>query len=392
MNKYEDLGIVLISASMMYINVLLSIPILIYSIIKNSKYLSITIPLFFSIIAYNIIPTYEYDLYRIYENYQQYELFGEYFFVRDGFLLFLYSLIKTLGLSRELLPFIACFLIFYSKISFVQSLNDELVAKSKNYIFLFLCISLMSVPLLQFSGIRFSSAIAFLTLSIAFLNQNKTYHALLFCILAVFCHVSSLIFVLAWGLSLILRGCLDKIKFFLILTSLVIGFFSTEIVQFVSHYVDIVNSLVGWNFFSVETYITGEWGIDRLSNLNETGALVLNITKMIVMYFLIYTVIFLPNNKVTGCYIILISMALMFYQFGTLFDRISQFAIILMIYTFLKNTNMLYSSKSYSVHLFLLFSSFFIFRAIDYRNSHEIIVSAFMEISNLSIMHIILGG
>ncbi|MCV5410410.1 hypothetical protein OFN21_31545, partial [Escherichia coli] len=62
-----------------------------------------------------------------------------------------------------------------------------------------------------------------------------------------------------------------------VFSALLVISFNEQLVRFLTTVIEFINQLFDWNFISIDTYITGKWGLERAQELNSTGQLVLGI-------------------------------------------------------------------------------------------------------------------
>ncbi|HGU1879963.1 TPA: O112ab family O-antigen polymerase, partial [Escherichia coli] len=97
----------------LFFNVFIYVPRLIIGVLTVDKTLIITFPLMLSVLAYNFIPPETYDLYRHYENYQNFLNNNEVSFIRDFFLYFLFTVGRFFDLNNGFIAFVSCYILYF---------------------------------------------------------------------------------------------------------------------------------------------------------------------------------------------------------------------------------------------------------------------------------------
>lgn len=113
MLNIRDFCIRIIDVTLLSINALLFLPRLIIGVASADKNIAFSFPLMLSILAYYFSPPSTYDLFRHYENYQIFISTGEVSFIRDYYLLALFSIGALFSLKANFIAFISCFILYY---------------------------------------------------------------------------------------------------------------------------------------------------------------------------------------------------------------------------------------------------------------------------------------
>ena len=384
----KNIGLILFDLSLLMINIVLYIPRLFISLLVRDKSIMYMLPLFFAIISVSLIPPYNYDLFRINHNYTNYLLYNEFQYVRDLYLYSLFFVGKWIGLNPGFLTFISCYLIYFSSLKLLFSNKNLFKFKNIEYFALVLII-LLSVSVIQYTGIRFSSALAFLLLSCHYHFNNRNKKAILFLLLSIITHISIVILLPMLFLSSRLKNK-KKARYkqlIFLLIMFVLGFFSNIITDALIYIVNMVNNILGWSFISISTYISGEWGVDRNSALNSTGQMVSNLNVYMTCMFMFSILFITPRNiKLFNIYVVLAGFTFLLQQYSTIFDRYSQVCIIYIIVL------IVYIPKGRSTYAYMfLFMLYFLFlRIIDIRNNIDFLLTGYADLYNHSFINTII--
>ncbi|WP_324039527.1 EpsG family protein [Aeromonas dhakensis] len=385
----KDISVAFLSCFSLLINVYLVTPFVTYIIYNRLKCVVYIVPLSLSILAFNIVPTYEYDLYRIYEALSQYKINGEFNYARDGLLISLFYLFDTLSINQSLLPALSCFFIYFSKIFFAKNFFERYLLLNRNLWIVFVLISIFSVPLLQFSGIRFSTALAFLTLGLYSFSANNRLLGILFYALAVFSHASAILFILVYVVNILVKIDYYKYRMLFIFMAIIMSFDMQLIINAMVYISGYVNDFFGWSFFSVDTYVDGAWGVERAISLNKTGQLVLTFTKTALCTILIVNVFFFCSKEFSALLVSLTAITICLYDFGTLFDRFGQFCILVLIANMIHFYTYNCRSKLHILNSFSVLFVFILFRALEFKDAFNILSVSNSDIYNLSLFHLL---
>ncbi|PSV37790.1 EpsG family protein [Photobacterium sp. GB-36] len=384
----KTIGHTLLDVSLLMMNVILYIPRLFMSILTREDSVKYTLPLFFSIIAFSFYPTYQYDLFRIYNNYHSYISTNEYQYTRDFLLYSLFFIGSKLGLKANFLVFFSCYLIYFASLKVLFDYKDIKHIKTLDYFLLFI-IFILSIPIIQYTGIRFSSALAFLLLSLNyyFLEQKKK--SIFFLFLSIFSHIALIIIIPILFVSQKIRvmNFSRSTQIIFIMIMFFIGLFPSIITENAIFLIDKINNLMGWSFISVSTYISGEWGVGRLTELNSTGQLVANF-KTYSLCLLLFLFCFIVPRKLQlfNSYIFLVGFVFLFQQYATFFDRYSQVCVIYII------VMTLYIPKTRIYYCYILSLTFFLFciRSIEVKDSIDFLFTSYSSIYKHSLINVIL--
>ncbi|MBF4244656.1 hypothetical protein EA004_06300 [Vibrio anguillarum] len=380
----------IMDALLLSINITMYIPRMVLAVYRKEKDIVIFVPLFFSILAFYFNPTYEYDLFRHYQSYELYINNYSEGFNKDFFLYGLFVIGKFFNFSRGFLPFISCFLIYFSLSSvFIKIHENDRSLSGINYIFSYILV-LSSVSLVLYTGIRFSSSVAAFCLGIYYFAVQGRVRFLSLILFSPLIHVSMLLPVLIFLFCLCFN--LGKnynriIHLFLLAFSLFFGLNSHVILEQLVNIINSFNLLLGASI-DIATYITGTYGKDRISGFNSTGQLIYNISIYAkLMVIVIHYISSIDRTDLLSRFNMVLSCAcISIIQYSTFYGRYSQVLIVCLIYSILSENNKNFSKK---ILLLLLFVYLIFFRLIDLKDNISVYINSYYDFNNLSLFNLI---
>lgn len=316
----------------------LCIPLIILGLIRDKKHSIVYIvllALLMALIAYNLNPEYEYDLYKYkYVMEKEYSIldFGQYvqiIFDNNKFLFeFLKYIISQIG-NYRLLPFIGVFtgflIVFYTIFDYAKIKNIS-VYKAIFVILTFICI----LNFLDFaSGIAqiLAVIIAMFSFYLEYIKEKKKWYYKLLYILPGFIHASMFIAII---LRILLNFNLKKYIKFVIPLLIFYGIAGNFIAYIISPFevIPIIGTLISK---------AGMYLVDRPACWDSTYGIAL---MLLNIFYLTIFLITSRHNKEKGKFDELILLIILFnifsVQYYDICARFSSFAMVLMNIYFLK--------------------------------------------------------
>ncbi|ENP0106676.1 O112ab family O-antigen polymerase [Escherichia coli] len=375
----------------LFFNVFIYVPRLIIGVLTVDKTLIITFPLMLSVLAYNFIPPETYDLYRHYENYQNFLNNNEVSFIRDFFLYFLFTVGRFFDLNNGFIAFVSCYILYFYWLKILY-INFDYKAKKKNSPLYFL-IFFITPPLVIYTGVRFSTGLILTLYGIVnWIQLRNVKLGIVYIICGLTAHFSmaliALIFIFTSYFNNIFSNKYLRVGF--VFSALLVISFNEQLVRFLTTVIEFINQLFDWNFISIDTYITGKWGLERAQELNSTGQLVLGIRNygMLFLILLFCPLISFNKNKYTNFYYVMCAVTILVFPFTAVFDRYGTFLIFFIVYylsTLQKKTNI------EIIYFLTLIVYLIFFRAIDIKDNISVYTESYSNILNLSLIKVLLG-
>ncbi len=355
----------------MFLNIYISIPLILLSFLKKDSSVKITIPLFLSILAYYFIPGVDFDLYRHFTSYDFFNNGHELEYSRDFLLEMLFIIGGFIGLDKHFLPMLSCFVLYFF---WMATLNLKKENVKKNY-YAVVVIYLLTIPIILYSGLRFGMGLAFGIYSLYLLDNNNIKKGVVFILLAVITHFSMVIIPFVLCLQVILskfmlmksRSQIISYLIFCFIISLNIELIVDQIIEFV---VIVNHGVFGWNFITVDSYLTGSYGLERLDSLNSNGSLLINLKKYSLIGLLVTYVIFYklsPQKKLDIWFVVLVCLCIVVISFSTIYGRFSQLALMLLVYDF--SEKKFIENKKGLVIVFILMFNLLLSRLLEVNNN-----------------------
>ena len=360
-------------------------------LINRNRFSVVIVALSIAVYGFYMTPTESYDLYRHFYNYEMYALYGKSLEnSKDLFLLFLYWLGSLLNLDPGFIPFLSAFIFYYFLLSIFFDSTKSLNVK---YRALFLFLYLLVVPIVFFTGLRFSTGLILFSYSFVCVKHKNTVR-----VLSVFAHFSLIIPLLILVFSKAFRGKFNKLNIsVLILFFFFVGLNPYLYINVIAYFLDAFNSSFGVQLFSIDTYIYGEWGLERLNSKNLTGLFfyVLNsFFLVLIMLISVYNNVSQINHSpVVRFNFFLVLFLLLTISLSTVFLRFSLLFVILSIYA-----NAIYFKKNLKTYalIFIIVFNFLVRRVVELSSYHEFILSPLDDLVGASmtgvIYKLIVGG
>lgn len=375
------------------VNNIFLLPKIIYDVNSNSRSLTLSLPFFMGALAFLLQPTYEYDLYRIFEGYKTYA-YSEFSLSEnlEFYLTTLYYIVNKFQFNVHFIPFISSFILYFviAKIHYDNVNSSESCTKYLRLLTFF--IMFMSVPFLLFSGIRFSTSIAVFLLGWHLFYRGSKLLGVGLVLASFSFHFSMILPTLLFLISLLTKFSYSrKFKILVIIVCAILGFLSDLMIDVMTSLVLNFNSVFGLAI-DYTTYVTGLYGVERSSSFNETGRMVFLIKNygLVFILFALNWRALNRNGSRENFLFYLFSFCLLSFNFATIFGRYSQLLIILSlsccIYDIAINKRRLFNFC-----LLLLTTIYFLlFRFIEIKNNLPILLSSYSDFYKFSYFNIIL--
>lgn len=322
----------IVSFSMMFINVFLSLPILIISIYKKKESIFL-ISLFLAVLGFFFVPANEsYDIARYYQTFID-EIYRKSFFESQGGIIaeYLVNILVYLKLPPNFLPFISAFVSYYFLLkTFELSVNKKKIS-NLNYTILFL-LSYISIPIIGYTGIRSLSATAIFIFAV--LKEKNKYMRLIYLIFSIFIHTSMLIPVTIFYFCVLFLK--KRVKYSKSLTFI---FIFLGILLTPNNFLYLIDNINKLNIIYIyPNYILGKWGMSFMEAKPTLISKLTNYTLLFLRFVIVfYFNIFIyeknkKNNFVKENFILLFScFCFTLYRYFIFWERYTNI-LILMIY------------------------------------------------------------
>lgn len=356
---------IFISILTLSLNALLFIPLLIKGIITKQKSTPLFTAIFFSLISYYFIPPEEFDLYRHYESFEYFLLNSEPLHkLKDLYLLSLFNISEYLNIKKEFLYAISVIIYYYIITSVLISLLKTNNINDKKLILILSFLYLFSNTLVEISGLRFTTGLAFsiLFLHKYFIVKNKKISIYTYMLLAILSHFSLIIIPITILIyKLFYKLFFDKkFSIFLLFFTLLLGlFFINDLISILIINIEDITGL----YIGAEAYTNGAWGVNRLDiqKYNSTGFFVekskLYITILISLIISILLIFSKENylNSLSKYLILLTSISFLLTNFDTIYFRYQSLLTIITLMIITTNKINYKKLNSGSIILILLY-------------------------------------
>lgn len=355
---------IFISILTLSLNALLFIPLIIKGIITKQKSTPLFTAIFFSLISYYFIPPEEFDLYRHYESFEYFSLNSEPLHkLKDLYLLSLFNIGEYLNIKKEFLYATSVIIYYYIITSVLISLLKINNIRDKKLILILSFLYLFSNTLVEISGLRFTTGLAFsiLFLHKYFIVKNKKISIYIYMLLAILSHFSLIIIPITILIyKLFYKLFFDKkFSIFLLFFTLLLGlFFINDLISILIINVEDITGL----YIGAEAYTNGAWGVNRLDiqKYNSTGFFVekskLYITILISLIISILLIFSKENylNSLSKYLILLTSISFLLTNFDTIYFRYQSLLTIITLMIITTNKINYKKLNSGSIILILL--------------------------------------
>lgn len=322
---------IFISVLTLSLNALLFIPLLIKGIITKQKSTPLFTSIFFVLISYYFTPPEEFDLYRHYESFEYFLINSEPLHkLKDLYLLSLFNIGEYLNIKKEFLYATSTIIYYYIITSILISLLIKNDIRDKTLILILSFLYLFSNTLVEISGLRFTTGLAFSILFLYnfFLVKNKRISIYIYMLLAILSHFSLMIIPITILIYKLLSKLFidNKLSIFLLFFTLLLGlFFINDLISILIINIENITGL----YIGAETYTNGAWGINRLDiqKYNSTGFFVekskLYITILISLIISIILIFSKKDylNNLSKYLILLTSISFLLIDFDTIYFR-----------------------------------------------------------------------
>lgn len=322
-----------VSFIMMFINIFLSLPILILNIYKKKESIFL-ISLFLAVLGFFFVPANEkYDIARYYQTFID-EEYRKIFFETQGGVLaeYLVNILIYFKLPHNFLPFISAFVSYYFLLKTFQKSLDKNKLSNLIYLILFF-ISYISIPIIGYTGIRFLPAIAIFIYGVI-VEKNKYFRLFLF-VICVFLHTSVLIPVLIFYFCVLILKKEIKYTSVLIFISILFGILLTP-----DNLLKIINSINELNIIYIHLgYVLGKWGMGFIEAKPTLISKLTNYTLLYLRFIIVfYFNIFMyeknkKNNFVKENFILLFScFCFVLYRYFIFWERYTNILIFIIYF------------------------------------------------------------
>ncbi|MFU9077442.1 hypothetical protein ACNART_14570 [Proteus sp. LHD240705] len=338
---------IFISVLTLSLNALLFIPLLIKGIITKQKSTPLFTSFFFALISYYFTPPEEFDLYRHYESFEYFLINSEPLHkLKDLYLLSLFNIGEYLNIKKEFLYATSTIIYYYIITSVLISLLIKNDIRDKTLILILSFLYLFSNTLVEISGLRFTTGLAFSILFLYkfFLVKNKKTSIYIYMLLAILSHFSLMIIPITILIYKLLSKLFidNKFSIFLLFFTLLLGlFFINDLISILIINIENTTGL----YIGAETYTDGAWGINRLDiqKYNSTGFFVekskLYITILISLIISIILIFSKKDylNDLSKYLILLTSISFLLIDFDTIYFRYQSLLTIITLMTITTN-------------------------------------------------------
>lgn len=383
--KKNDFVIKIVFFFLCMVNILLTLPILEKIIEKKNRNFQFLFGIFLGVLGFFFIPHMEGDYTRIISRID---------FINpkvninqpDLFLPFLLYFIGLFKLPKQLVGGISAFILYYYAFKAFYILVDDKL-KNKKLIIIFI-VYFFSFPIILYTGVRFSTGLAFFIYGIVLLAKNIHIKSMFYLLLSVCSHFSFILpILLIIFFSTIYKY--ENVKKFLIFNIILGLLLNPQILLYVA---TILNKLLKINLIA-DVYITGEWGSNFLENKSLLSCLVYYFQRIIQSSILLYYVFGMTytNNRSLRRIICLLSGPLYFGLIYYMTPSFRYFSILLhLIIIETANLKIFKRKNNKLVNIYLLILSYiFINFSIDIYLQYKSFLISYSDISKLSLFNLI---
>lgn len=356
---------IFISVLTLSLNALLFIPLLIKGIITKQKSTPLFASIFFALISYYFTPPEEFDLYRHYESFEYFLINSEPLHkLKDLYLLSLFNIGEYLNIKKEFLYATSTIIYYYIITSVLISLLIKNDIRDKTLILILSFLYLFSNTLVEISGLRFTTGLAFSILFLYkfFLVENKKASIYIYMLLAILSHFSLMIIPITILIYKLLSKLFidNKFSIFLLFFTLLLGlFFINDLISILIINIENTTGL----YIGAETYTGGAWGVNRLDiqKYNSTGFFVekskLYITILISLIISLVLIFSKKDylNNLSKYLILLTSISFLLIDFDTIYFRYQSLLTIITLMIITTNKIDYKKLNSGSIILILLY-------------------------------------
>ncbi|WP_318487074.1 EpsG family protein [Photobacterium leiognathi] len=327
--------IIFLIAILPFFNILYIIPLFIIGLYIKGKYTPFIIALSFSILSLFLIFPEDWDFSRHLNSYSSYENGISYYTVPYFGLDKLFSFFSLIELDEKFLIFPFCFIFYYilSKIAII-TLSKKYF--NKNFEIIIILTFVFSVPIILFTGLRFSTAISlFLYGIIVCRNSNLKF---LFILLSCFLHFALIFPAILYITSFfnILKLTDKKLNWFLFFLCIIFSNFTLLLIDVFSSLLNVLISPIIPSVDKLSIYLSGSWGVKYSEQLNSSGIIIFKIRYilfMIVSFLYVKKFNAFDNKNILERFaFIIILFCIVISSFSDAFVRYSYISIIVMLY------------------------------------------------------------
>lgn len=378
----------ILTVFMLILNVFFAFPNLILLINRKDKKYPFLCALFFAVLGFFFTPHMSGDYTRIISrvNYLEPKII---FLQADIFLPILVYLVSYFNLSKRVIGFTSAFILYYFilKSLYIVSKNRRI----KNREILNFIIFISSIPIISYTGVRFSTGLSFFIYGIViFYFEKYEKSAYFFLVIAICCHYSFFFPVIIFFLCL-KKLSMKKAKFILFMSILSGIIMTPEILLIIAQ---LINNIFDNNIIS-KVYITGEWGNNYLNEKSLLSKIIYYFNRICETIILTYYIFGLKvyNNKNLKIVIIIFSGILYFLVFS--YSEVSnRFFLIILLLIILETLNSKFLAKGNFkikiLYIFILIHNFLKI-CIDIYLQHESFIISYSEFYKINLLNCIIN-
>ena len=374
---------------LMFINLFLAIPMIIYNFYrKKSSYL--LTGLFFAGLGFFFIPEKDtYDLARYFQIFEKKEIIETFIYnQKDLYARYVIFFLRKYELSKHILPALSAFLSYYY---LFKSLGIVLkVKKNKNKLY-YNMVLLLNIPIIWYTGIRILPAISIFIYGLVLSYIKKEKASILYMILASMIHISmlgpliihSIAYILTFN-NLISYKNLKKISILSFFLGIIFLNSIFDIINFINQKIEIIPKV----------YLEGKWGQSYYTQRTFLKMIPTYIFLLLKQGIMILNVFIFQYRKEKQCIMLLTSLCFLTVSFFDIYNRNYYLVLFFSIIVNIKKKNQK-NSKLNKVFYFgvILYGSLILIRDIMiYKESLYLSYRNLEKISIFNILMRVLSG
>lgn len=211
----------LITVMLIFLNNFLGLPMILFNIYKKKESVFL-IALFMGILGYYFIPSNaDYGIARYYSMFSDKILRENTFmYQKDIYAEILINFLIKYNLSKNLLGFSSAFISYYFLMKSLFIVMKQKNIENKKY-FMFFSLFFISIPIIEYTGIRFLPAVSIFVYSIILKNKKNKKIYIIFMISSIFFHSSMVLLIFLFLINEIIGQKIDikiyKLFFYLLI-------------------------------------------------------------------------------------------------------------------------------------------------------------------------------
>lgn len=381
----------LITVILIFLNNFLGLPMILFNIYKKKESVFL-IALFMGILGYYFTPSNaDYDIARYYSMFSDKTLRENTFmYQKDIYAEILINFLIKYDLSKNLLGFSSAFISYYFLMKSLFIVMKQKNIENKKY-FMFFSLFFISIPIIEYTGIRFLPAVSLFVYSIILKNKKNKKIYIIFMISSIFFHSSMVLLIFLFLINEIIEQKIDikiyKLFFFI---SLFLGIILNA--DILGNIIKLINEL-GYIYLS-PAYITGKWGEGYLKRLKMLEGLyyyrqmvLLSLKKIVIVaYFLLIK----KNNKKIDKYICMLGILCMSISlFQTPFERYFRVFFFLTIIFNVSNKLLNKKYKENNIFYLIVFCYSILILLFDVRDHYYSLFISYSNIVKISLINML---